>query len=284
MLTRLIARLADWDITILATDINPASLRKARAGCYREWSFRSAPPWLKTDFFTTSASGECELVPRVRQMVTFSYLNLVDDTYPSLVSNTSAMDVILCRNVMMYFAADRARLVASRLQRSLLDGGWLVTSPSEGCYGCPDLFAGVTLGRGDALPQAASRPGPRHRRGGASAGNRPDTPPAPGSPNGGAACRCGCRVPQRPPSPRWRRRWRPTRRRSTSGFWPSPTRSPARRWRLPFWPPAPALIWGGSTRPWPGAGPPWNETNSRPRSTTCKRRSSWPRGTNQPRG
>ena len=145
MLTRLIPSLTEWDITILATDINPDSLRKARVGRYREWSFRGAPAWLKTGYFSKSASDEYELVERVRQMVSFSYLNLVDDVYPSLVNNTSAMDVILCRNVMMYFAADRAKLVAGRFHRALLGGGWLVMSPSEGCTGSSDLFARVSF-------------------------------------------------------------------------------------------------------------------------------------------
>ena len=133
--------MTEWDITILATDINPDYLRKARAGRYREWSFRGTPAWFKTGYFSKSASDEYELAPRVRQMVSFSYLNLVNDVYPSLVNNTSAMDVILCRNVMMYFAADRARLVAGRFHRALLDGGWLVMSPSEGCIVSAALFA-----------------------------------------------------------------------------------------------------------------------------------------------
>lgn len=140
MLIRMIPALTEWDITILATDINPGYLNKARAGRYREWSFRGAPAWLKTGFFSKCASDEYELTERVRKMVSFSYLNLVDDVYPSLVNNTSAMDVILCRNVMMYFAADRARLVAGRFHRALLDGGWFVMSPSECGNGSSALF------------------------------------------------------------------------------------------------------------------------------------------------
>ncbi len=145
MLARLIPALSEWDITVLATDINPDFLAKARAGRYREWSFRGAPAWLKPGFFTKHANGDYELSKHVQRMVSFSYLNLVDDAYPSLVNNTAAMDVILCRNVMMYFAPDRARLVAGRFHRSLLEGGWLAMSPSEGCSGSADLFARVSF-------------------------------------------------------------------------------------------------------------------------------------------
>jgi chemotaxis protein methyltransferase CheR len=64
-------------------------------------------------------------------MVTISYLNLAEDTYPSLLNNTNAMDIILCRNVLMYFTPEYAGKVVQNLYRSLLDGGWLIVSPSE---------------------------------------------------------------------------------------------------------------------------------------------------------
>jgi chemotaxis protein methyltransferase CheR len=64
-------------------------------------------------------------------MVTFAPLNLAHDDYPDLVTNTSAMDVILCRNVLMYFTRDAQRATVSRLQRALVVGGWLVVSPAE---------------------------------------------------------------------------------------------------------------------------------------------------------
>lgn len=64
-------------------------------------------------------------------MVTFAPLNLVEDGYPSLVTNTSAMDLILCRNVLMYFDPETQRECVARLQRALLKGGWLVLSAVE---------------------------------------------------------------------------------------------------------------------------------------------------------
>ena len=166
ILARMIPNLSEWDITILATDIDPDFLRKARAGRYREWSFRCAPAWLKTGWFSPCARDEYELTARVKQMVSFSYLNLVDDVYPSLVSNTTAMDVILCRNVMMYFAPDRARLVAGRFHRALVGGGWLVMSPSEGCNVSSELFTRVSFDaatlyrKGRSVPVHYARPAP----------------------------------------------------------------------------------------------------------------------------
>jgi chemotaxis protein methyltransferase CheR len=64
-------------------------------------------------------------------MVTLSYLNLAEDIYPSLVNNTNAMDVILCRNVLTYFAPWAAQEVIEEFCRALTDDGWLIVSPSE---------------------------------------------------------------------------------------------------------------------------------------------------------
>ena len=131
LLDRLIPDIQNWKLTILATDINPRFLRKAAQGVYGEWSFRDTPGWLRERYFTKRPDGRFEIQPRIRRMVSFSYLNLAEDAYPSLVNNTNAMDLILCRNVLMYFAQDRARKVVDKLQRSLVDGGWLITSPAE---------------------------------------------------------------------------------------------------------------------------------------------------------
>lgn len=131
LLDRLIPDPAKWNVTILATDINPQFLRKAAQGIYSAWSFRETPGWLKELYFTRRADGRFEIQPRIRQMVSFSYLNLAEDSYPSLVNGTNAMDIILCRNVLIYFAQERAQQVVSKLHRSLVDRGWVITSPAE---------------------------------------------------------------------------------------------------------------------------------------------------------
>ena len=131
LLDRLIPRPEEWNVTILATDINPEFLRKAAEGVYGEWSFRDTPAWLRERYFQRKRAGCFEIDERLRRRVTFSFLNLADDVYPSLTNNTNAMDVIFCRNVLMYFTAARARKVIENLYRSLVDGGWLIVSPTE---------------------------------------------------------------------------------------------------------------------------------------------------------
>jgi chemotaxis protein methyltransferase CheR len=130
-LRRSIPELKECNITILATDINPRILRKAMAGVYGQWSFRNAPPWLIGGYFHRKKDGVFEVLPEIRKMVTFACLNLAEDIYPALLNNTNAMDIIFCRNVIMYFAPERARQVGQGLYRSLVDGGWLMVGASE---------------------------------------------------------------------------------------------------------------------------------------------------------
>jgi len=121
----------DWHVTLLATDINPRFQQMASEGAYREWSFRDTAPGIKARYFSRQPGGRLVILPAIQKMVTFAYLNLVDDVYPSLLTNTTAMDVIFCRNVLMYFAPEQAKKVVHKLYHALTDGGWLIVSPSE---------------------------------------------------------------------------------------------------------------------------------------------------------
>jgi len=130
LLTKVLPDLKDWNVTILATDISPISLRKASSGVYREWSFRNTPPWVKDRYFKR-IQRNFEISPQIKRMVIFSCLDLAEDPYPAIINVTNAMDIIFCRNVLMYFSRDRANAVIQNLSRRLVDGGWLVVSPVD---------------------------------------------------------------------------------------------------------------------------------------------------------
>lgn len=134
LLHRILPDLPHWNITLLATDINPRFLRKAAAGKFGQWSFRDAPAWLQADYFTRTGPGQWTIHPEIRRMVSFSHLNLAEDAYPSLLNDTNAMDVILCRNVMMYFTPAQAAKVIQNFHHCLVEGGWLLVSPSEASH------------------------------------------------------------------------------------------------------------------------------------------------------
>ncbi|MFZ2855878.1 MAG: protein-glutamate O-methyltransferase CheR, partial [Rhodocyclaceae bacterium] len=144
LLHRLLPDLDQWRISILATDINPRFLAQAQSGTYREWSFRNTPAWFKERYFTPGENGSYRLLPAIRRLVRFAYLNLVDDVYPTLESDTNGIDLVLCRNVLMYFEAQGIRAVLHKLRRALTPDGWLVLSATEsGSVPLPG-FAAVT--------------------------------------------------------------------------------------------------------------------------------------------
>jgi chemotaxis protein methyltransferase CheR len=121
----------DWHVTILATDINPRFLQKAAAGVYGEWSFRDSPSWFKERYFTRTRDGRFAVDPQIRHYVRFAPMNLAQDCFPSLATDTNAMDVIFCRNVLMYFTSAHAHKVVENLRSALTDDGWLAVSPTE---------------------------------------------------------------------------------------------------------------------------------------------------------
>jgi chemotaxis protein methyltransferase CheR len=68
---------------------------------------------------------------KIRQRVIFTYLNLALGAYPSFATDIWGMDLILCRNVLIYFDANTVRRTAQRLHATLADGGWLITASSD---------------------------------------------------------------------------------------------------------------------------------------------------------
>jgi len=120
-----------WALTILATDINPVALDLAHRGLYSEWALRETPRWVVDHYFHRRGKDTFELDPAIQRMVTFVPLNLAKDSFPALMTNTNAMDLLVCRNVLMYFTKDMQQAVIARLRESLATGGWLIVAPAE---------------------------------------------------------------------------------------------------------------------------------------------------------
>jgi chemotaxis protein methyltransferase CheR len=130
LLSRAIYDLGLWKVAILATDINREFLAKAAEGVYTPWSFREVPQKVKETYFRKHRNG-VQVLPEIKSMVKFFYLNLAKDSYQLLVDEAGAMDLIVCRNVLMYFAPEQQDRVVEKLCRNLVDGGWLAVSPAE---------------------------------------------------------------------------------------------------------------------------------------------------------
>lgn len=131
LVTQLLPDLKKWQVTVLATDVNAKFLKQAIGGVYGEWSFREVAPSVKQKYFTQVGAGRYQILPEVQDLVSFAHLNLVDDLYPSLATDTNAMDVVLCRNVLMYFTPHQINKVIERIRLCLVVGGTLCVSPTE---------------------------------------------------------------------------------------------------------------------------------------------------------
>jgi chemotaxis protein methyltransferase CheR len=176
-----IADLDRWNVTLLATDVNRRALLAAEQGVYREWSFRGVPEDMRRRFFRARSDGLTEVVPHVRRRVSFAYLNLSEGAYPSTLNNTNEMDLIICRNVLMYFTPERAAQVIGGLERSLSNGGWLALAPAEfGIPGRPVQLSTVGLANVGFLRKTA--PDPSASRAAPAKVERAGAPlPAPGA-------------------------------------------------------------------------------------------------------
>lgn len=126
----LAARLAGWDVTIVGTDINREFLARAREGEFADWAFRATPEEVQRACFTPL--GKTWLIrPEYKQGVSFQYHNLVTHPFPSLLNNLFAFDLILCRNVTIYFSLEIVQRILGHFHQCLVDGGWLSVGHSE---------------------------------------------------------------------------------------------------------------------------------------------------------
>jgi chemotaxis protein methyltransferase CheR len=119
-----------WQASILATDLNQRFLARAREGLYGEWSFRETSTDQRARFWTQEGN-RWRLHTAIRRMVVFARLNLAEATYPAIANGTCALDIIFCRNVMIYFDEATTRQVIDRLYGALAPGGWLFVGHAE---------------------------------------------------------------------------------------------------------------------------------------------------------
>ncbi|HUX34501.1 MAG TPA: protein-glutamate O-methyltransferase CheR [Gemmatimonadaceae bacterium] len=115
---------------VLGTDISRSALVRARAARYGRWSFRGVPPEVMATYFEPKGD-QFELAAPIRAGAEFRYVNLAEDRSPSLVVGTCGMDLILCRNVLIYFDHEAVARVAQRLMDSLSADGWLLLGASD---------------------------------------------------------------------------------------------------------------------------------------------------------
>ena len=135
--------LAGWTIDILATDISENVLTIARAATYSSHSLRKVPPAMRTKYFTGTAEHQT-LVPQVKNMVRLMNVNLYDRSRLKLVRG---MDIVFCRNCLIYFDDKAKAQIVSDLRDTLRPKGYLMIGFSETLHDTTGLFRAIHAGR-----------------------------------------------------------------------------------------------------------------------------------------
>ena len=144
MLRELLPAAAGWDVKVIATDISESALEAARAATYGSRAVQLATAAEVARFFVAQPGGRWTVRPEVRELVELRHHNLVRDAPPEPV-----LDLVLCRNVTIYFSRETTRDLMGRLHRSLRDGGYLLLGHSETLWQVSEDFRLVALGSGD---------------------------------------------------------------------------------------------------------------------------------------
>ena len=130
LLREMLPDLQAWRLEIIGTDLNQHALDQARQATYRDWSFREAYAQSRLGLYFDSTDAQHTLHADVRRMVRFEECNLVESC-GTLFKDGRKADVILCRNVILYFGLDVRRWVYQRLYEALPPEGWLVVGHAD---------------------------------------------------------------------------------------------------------------------------------------------------------
>ena len=125
-----------WNIEIHGSDINQRVLQTARKGTYTKNSFRTTDPYYLKKYFSEE-NGAFTINDRIKKHVNFSYLNLLD---PVKTRFMGKMDVIFCRNVLIYFDNASRRRVIENFYDRLVDGGYLLLGHAESLINISTAF------------------------------------------------------------------------------------------------------------------------------------------------
>ncbi len=140
LLDRIIPDLSQWNINVIGTDINQNFLNKARIGIYQDWSFRLTNPLFKKSYFTSTKQG-WKINNNIRNLVEFYQDNIVQDQITPIPC--CGVDLIVCRNVFIYFKKASVAKGINKFYTALNSGGYFMTGHAE--------LQGITLNQFEIL-------------------------------------------------------------------------------------------------------------------------------------
>lgn len=174
LLAQLFEETGPFPVRIVGTDVSAAALDVARAGVYGGRTIQLAEPGAVQRWFEPRPDGSFEVAAPVRDLVEFRLQNLVADEPPFVPGE---VDLVVCRNVTIYFGRETTRRLVDQFHRLLEPGGYLLLGHAETLWQISDAFDLVPVGeafvyrKDDAAP--VRRPQQTHRQGTAM----PPTPP-----------------------------------------------------------------------------------------------------------
>lgn len=130
LLTQLIPDWENWNLFILGTDLNHESIEQAKQGLYSPWSFRMVEPTRLPQYFQPR-KNQWQLEEKYRRLVTFRVGNLARDRFPDYPSDLANLDLIICRNVFVYFDFPVIGEIVDKFANTLRPGGYLMTAHAE---------------------------------------------------------------------------------------------------------------------------------------------------------
>jgi chemotaxis protein methyltransferase CheR len=156
LLKELLPDFERWKILILGIDIDPDALEVARKGIYEPWSFRGVDEEVKKRYFH-HLKQQYHLISDIKKLVDFQAVNLAKDPFPQFHSELKEMDLILCRNVFIYFENPTISKILEKFYNTLQSSGYFITGHTE--------LSGINTSQFDkiALPESIiyQRPGDR---------------------------------------------------------------------------------------------------------------------------
>jgi chemotaxis protein methyltransferase CheR len=145
----------NWDVQVVGLDVDPLALEKARRALYFHNSFRSVAPALVERHFVARGAGQ-EVREPIRRLVQFRLGSLLD---PESYAGLAPLDVVLCRNVLIYFSDAAIRRVVTQFLELLAPGGFLLLGHAESLSRVTDAFKAIRF-KGAMVYEKPAEPAP----------------------------------------------------------------------------------------------------------------------------
>ncbi len=130
------ALLKGWTFEVMATDLNDRSVAKAQEGVYNDYAVRNVPAEFMRKYFS-KAGSEFRVADSVKAHITFSRLNMLDDSKMLILRG---LDAIFCCNVLIYFDGKSKTRTIQHFFNALLPNGYFFLGHSESLYGINEKF------------------------------------------------------------------------------------------------------------------------------------------------